>query len=103
MAYTREDVIAAVRASFSAGNEQTILGILDLYGTEPYERERDRVQVTLLSLSQGSEAKLLDLIQAAKTDYRDILSWAQTGSLSELEGKQLRHSACQLIERWGKR
>lgn len=103
MPATREDVVAAVRRAFSAGDEQAVLAMLDLYGVEPYERERERVQLAIVRLSQGSADKLQELVQAAKTDYRDILSWAQTGPLSPDEGEKLQRAARDLALRWGKR
>ena len=103
MAPTREDVIAAVHACFPGSDAATILGVLDLYGTEPYERERERVQLAIIALCQGSDDKLLYFVQTAKTDYRDILCWAETGPLSESEGEQWQQRVFQLIERWGKK
>jgi hypothetical protein len=99
----REDVVAAALATFPRIEAATVLSILDLYGTHPGERERERVQLAVLVLSQGSEDKLLSLVQIAKIDYRDVLSWVETGPLPEPEGEQLRRSANQLLERWGKK
>lgn len=103
MAHTREDVIDAVRAAFPHSDATSILAVLDLYGTESYERERARVQVAIVTLSEGNEDKLRYFVQTAKTDYRDILSWVETGPLSEAEGEKLRQAALQLLERWGKK
>ncbi len=102
MPATREDVIAAVRGAFSAGDEQAVLAMLDLYGAEPHERERERVQLAIVHLSRGSADRLQELVQAAKTDYRDILSYAQ-GPLSPAEGEKLQRAARDLMARWGKR
>ncbi len=101
MAATRETVIAAARAAFPHGDTAAIVAMLDLYGTEPYERERERVQLAVLCLSQGSEVKLLQFIEVAKTDYRDVLSWVETGPLSEAQGAELTKAALRLLERWG--
>lgn len=51
--------------------------LLDLYGTEPYEREVVRVRVAALKLSEGSLVRLEEVIVAAKRDYRDVLAWAE--------------------------
>ena len=101
MVATRETVIAAARAAFPQGDTAAIVEMLDLYGTEPYERERERVQLAVLTLSQGSEDKLLQFVQAAKTDYRDVLSWVETGPLSEAQSAELTKAALRLLERWG--
>ena len=103
MTYTRDNVVAAVHAAFPKSDAATILGILDLYGTEPYEREKERVQLAIVSLSTGSEDKLLDLVRTAKTDFRDVLSWQDGGPLSEAEGQKQRQAARRLLDKWGKK
>jgi hypothetical protein len=103
MTHSRDDVLAAVEAAFHASNLMTILAILDLYGTETYERERERVQLAIIELSGGSQDKLLELVQTAKTDYRDVLAWQQLGPLSEAEGKKLRNEARALLEKRGRK
>lgn len=101
MEHTRAQVIAAVGAVFPQGHAATILALLDLYGTESGERERERVQLAIVALSGGNQDKLLDLIQVAKTDYRDVLLWASSGRLSAPEGERLQQAARSIIERWG--
>lgn len=78
MSYRREDVLAAVRNAFAASREKAILALLDLYGTETHEHERERVQLAILKLAAGDEAKLLHYVDAAKLDYRDVLWWSET-------------------------
>jgi hypothetical protein len=102
MSHTRADVEAAVTAVFPHSDGGTILGVLDLYGMEPHERDRERVQLAIIALSQGSEEKLLHFVQAAKADYRDILWWAENGPLSESEGQRQQDLARRLLEQWGK-
>jgi hypothetical protein len=99
---SRDDVVAAVKAAFPDGDLAAILAIVDLYGTEPHEREKERVQVAIAELSEGSREKLLYMVQTAKTDYRDILAWKQLGPLSKAEGKNLQNEARELVEKWGK-
>ncbi len=103
MTHTRADVVAAVRAGFPGSDAATILAILDLYGTEPYEREKERVQLAVVALSQGSEDKLLYFVQCAKTDYRDVLHWQASGPLSAAEGERQQQAAQRLTARWGKK
>jgi hypothetical protein len=103
MTYTRDDVVSAVHATFPKSDAPTILGILDLYGTESYEREKERVQLAIISLSEGNEDQLLDFVQAAKTDYRDVLSWQDSGPLSEAEGQKQRQNVRRLLDQWGKK
>ena len=76
---------------------------LNLYGTEPYEREADRVKLAIVMLSGGSEEKLRELVGIAKKDYRDILAWAETGPLTQAQGEAEQAKARKLLERWGKK
>jgi hypothetical protein len=54
-----------------------VLELLDTYGVESYERERERVQLDILKLSAGSEEKVREYVGVAKRDYRDVLFWAE--------------------------
>lgn len=103
MTHTRDEVVAAVHAGFPNSDAATILGVLDLYGTESYEREKERVQLAIIALSEGSEDNLRYFVQVAKTDYRDVLSWQESGPLSEPEGRKLQQAARRLLEKWGKK
>ena len=103
MINTRDDVIAAVQAAFPGRDPAAILGVLDLYGTQSHERERERVHLAVVALSDGNEDKLLHFIQAAKTDYRDVLHWHASGPLPESEGRKLQQDARTLIEKWGRK
>jgi hypothetical protein len=76
MAYwTRDDVIAAITRDFPDEDLATMLAVLDEYGVERYERERERVQLAIIALSSGNIDRLLDYIDLAKKDWRDILFW----------------------------
>lgn len=101
MPAARDSLIAAIRVAFPRSDPAAIVELLDLYGTEPYERERERVQLAILSLSQGSEARLLELIQTAKIDYRDVLAWIETGPMTETQGEEARQAALHILEHWG--
>ena len=98
---THETIVAAIRATFPDRDVADILAELDRYGSEPYERERERVQLAILRLSLGNEEKLQQLVREAKTDYRDVLCWADNGPLSEAAGTRLQEAARHLIKQWG--
>ena len=100
---SRADVEAAVRATFPHSDAAAILSVIDLYGTEPHEREKERVQLAIVALSGGREEKLIEFVQVAKIDYRDILSWAESGALSESEGQEQQRRVRRLLEKWGKK
>ena len=101
MPHTRDEVLAAAAATFEAGRLESVLSRLDLYGVLPHEPERERVQLAIIELSGGREDKLMQFIQIAKTDYRDVLAWKQLGPLAEAEAKKLRDEARALIGKWG--
>jgi hypothetical protein len=103
MPHNREEVIAAIRAVFSASDAATVLAVLDLYGVEPHERERERVQLAIVALSEGNEDRLLRFVQTAKTDYRDVLCWHETGPLTPEQGKQEQAAVLRLLEQFGKK
>jgi hypothetical protein len=103
MTATREDVVAAAIATFKGDQLESILCELDLYGVEPHEPERERVQLAIIELSGGSKDKILQYVQIAKIDYRDILAWKQLGPVQEAEGKKWQDEARALIEKWGKK
>ena len=69
-----------------------VMAILDYYGIEPYERERERVQIAILKLSTGDVDKLLHYVDAPEQDYRDVLYWTeyadQVGQLPRLLPKK---------------
>jgi hypothetical protein len=77
MTHFSDSILASVRALFPSGAWPGVLDLLDTYGVESYERERERVQLAILKLSQGSEEKLREYIVVAKRDYRDVLFWAE--------------------------
>jgi hypothetical protein len=59
--------------------------LLDDYGMEPDERERERVQLDILKLSDGNEEKVREYVAVAKRDYRDVLFWAEYPEESKLD------------------
>lgn len=77
MAPTREQVRAACARRFPDEDAATILAILDLYGVEPHEPERERVPLAILKLSGGDADRVLATVEAANRDYRDVLRWAE--------------------------
>ena len=103
MANTRDEVIAAIAVAFPGSDATAMLAVLDLYGAQAHERERERVQLAVIALSEGNEDKLLYFLNIAKNDYRDVLHWAANGPLTQVQGEKQRQAALRLIERWGKK
>ena len=78
-----------------------VLELLDSYGVEPYERERERVQVAILKLSAGSEEKVREYLAVAKRDYRDVLFWAEYPEESKLDTPEKRQRVRKMLEKFG--
>ena len=85
MTHSRDQVVASVEATFSKSSWARVLDLLNSYGVEPFERERERVQLAILTLGAGSEAKLREYVAVAKRDYRDVLFWAEYPEESRLD------------------
>ena len=80
---TDADVERIVRREFDAARVEEVLTLLDEYGTESWHGEHARVRLALLKLSAGSEDRLRTNVQAASTDYRDVLCSAEYPSYIE--------------------
>jgi len=74
---TREEVVQLIHGAFQESSWIVVGEILDQYGVEPHEPERERVQIAILKLSGSDEGKLLHFVTAAKLDYRDVLWWSE--------------------------
>lgn len=72
-----------VRRMFSPEQREAALRELGRYGTEPHEKEAERVRLAILDLSRGNLDELTRLVEAAKKDYRDLLMWAENGERDE--------------------
>ena len=101
MARTRDEVIAAVESSFPTINSARVLELLDTYGVESYERERERVQLAILKLSAGSEEKVREFVAVAKRDYRDVLFWAEYPHEARLDTPEKRQRIKNMFDKFG--
>lgn len=95
------DVLASVRATFPKRSWPGVLDLLNTYGVESYERERERVQLAILKLSEGSENKLREYVAVAKRDYRDVLFWAEYPEESKIDTPERRQKLRELLEKFG--
>src|SRR5438132_6010630 len=101
MSYSRDEVVAVVRKSFPEGAHARVLEFLDGYGVETYERERERVQLAILKLSDGNEEKLREFVAVAKRDYRDVLFWAESLDEARLDTPEKRERIRRMFEKFG--
>ena len=74
---SRHDVERVVRRDFPATAYTDVISVLDEYGTADHHRERERVQLAVLKLANGSKEMLRQAVEDAKCDYRDVLSPAE--------------------------
>ena len=88
MSAARDDVLAAIRASFPESRWLHVESLLSAYGIEPHERERERVQLAILKISKGDEQKLQDHVATAKNDYRDVLFWADHSEQAKIDSRE---------------
>jgi hypothetical protein len=86
-------VVALVQTQFQPDDRPVALELLQRYGHAPHEMEHERVWLALLDVSEGSIDKLREAVELARTDYRDVLLWAE----------DQRSSAITPGKRWAKR
>lgn len=54
-----------------------VIATLDAYGREEHERETSRVRLAILKLAGPDPDEIKKYTDAARQDYRDVLSWAE--------------------------
>src|SRR5437764_7295770 len=101
MPNTRDEVVAVVQKTFPETAHDRVLELLDTYGVESYERERERVQLAILKLSDGNEEKLREFVAVAKRDYRDVLFWADNPEEAKLDTPEKRERIRKMFEKFG--
>jgi hypothetical protein len=85
---SRNLVLKKLRDCFpDAAKAEEALAILDTYGTESWHREKDRVQLALLKISDGDLEKLSLYTRGAQSDYRDTLVSAEFYEESQASSK----------------
>ena len=70
----RDDVLRILQRDFSLEDPETVLRVLDEYGTERCHQERDRVHLAILKHSGGSIGRLRQAVEIAKSDCRDAIA-----------------------------
>ena len=101
MPHTRDEVVAVVQKTFPESARARALELPDTYGVESYERERERVQLAILKLSEGNEEKLREFVAIAKRDYRDVLFWADDPDEARLDTPEKRERFKKMCEKFG--
>lgn len=73
----RDTVLRSVALHFPDQDPASIMAILDTYGPDAEHPEKVRVQLAILTRSEGDPQKLREWLEVAKVDYRDVLRGAE--------------------------
>src|SRR6476646_2585398 len=105
MAHSPDEVLAVIKKTFPEDVHARVLELVDTYGVESYEWERERVQLAILKLSEGNEEKLREFVAVAKSDYRDVLFWSENPEEAKLDTpekqEQMRKRMGKMFEQFG--
>ena len=101
MIASRRDVVAALRKHFPRAKARSLLDLLDTYGREPHHRDRERVQLAIVKLSEGDEEKLRYFLAVATRDYRDVLFWCDQPEEARIDTPEKRRRVRELLQRLG--
>jgi hypothetical protein len=74
---SRKLVLSKIEDVFPDAERASVLQMLDRYGLVPHEPERERVQLAILKLCEGDKEQLRLAVDDAKSDFRDVLAWAE--------------------------
>jgi hypothetical protein len=72
----RDELLAAVRIVFDSDAEEAIR-IVDELDLSKWKESPERVQMTVLALSEGGLDKLREFTREANRDYRNVLYWSE--------------------------
>jgi hypothetical protein len=73
---SEDDVERIIKRDFTNEKSETIMNIFYEYKSESIQG-RNRVLISILKLSDGDINKLRKYVEIAKTDYRDVIAWAE--------------------------
>jgi hypothetical protein len=74
---SRKLVLSKIEHVFPESERAAVLQVLDRYGLGPNEPERERVQLAILKVCGGDQEQLRLALDNAKSDFRDVLAWAE--------------------------
>ena len=89
-----------IARDFSGAEYASVIELLTTYSGP----EAGRVIWDILELSEGSVEKVRQYLQAAQTDYRDVLYWAEYYHNDPmLRGRDPKQMIADIIKKWGKK
>lgn len=87
-----------IAREFSASDQALVIELLSGYSGP----ETGRVAWDVLELSKGSLERVRHFLQAAQTDYRDVLYWAEYYDTDPLlRGRDPKQMVDDIIAKWG--
>jgi hypothetical protein len=92
----KDPLASAIRAGFPQERWAHVETLLAGYGTEPHEREVERVRLAILKISEGDERKIEEHVATAKKDYRDVLFWADQPEQAKISPAERKHAIAEL-------
>ena len=103
MTVVREDVVQKAISLFGDAQAEQALALVDEYGIESHELEVNRVKLAILEVSDGKLSRLPYFVKCAKIDYRDVLTGARLGVMSEEEEAKWQACADRALALWNKK
>jgi hypothetical protein len=93
-------ILERVSREFQGADRDTVVQLLESYAGP----ETDRVRWDILELSKGGVGKVRDYTNAAQTDYRDILYWAEYYKDDPmLRGRDPKKMVDEILAKFGKK
>ena len=74
---SKKEILEKIQVYWPDHESGEILNTLNRYGTESYHKEQSRVHLAILKLSNGQLDRLEYFVETARSDYRDVLAWAE--------------------------
>jgi hypothetical protein len=93
-------VTARIARDFPAKDQTRVADLLSRYSGP----EAERVALDILGLSKGSVERVSQLLKVARTDYRDILYWAEYYENDPtLRGGDPEKMVAEILAKWGEK
>jgi len=92
-------ILERVSREFQDSDQAAVVQLLESY----VGPESDRVRWDILELSKDNVDKVREYIQAAQTDYRDVLYWAEYYKDDPmLRGRDPKQMVDEILAKWGR-
>jgi hypothetical protein len=99
--WTREAVETQVARDFPDMDPEIVLAILDRYGLKGFQRERDRVHLAILKLSDRNIRQVISYTKAAEEDFRDVLWWSSENPPPKVTKEEVTKTVQEMWQRSG--